>query len=118
MGAMFIRDLKSLKIKVIIILQSMGFTCSILSCSLQSRLFYYDAGVSKMASRAVLSLTHNVDTPPEKHIKTLSWYFLEHLPALLDGSFQLREELLDRVEARRVWRQIQQRHTSFLAHLP
>jgi hypothetical protein len=33
------------------------------------------------------------------------------------SSLYFREELLDRVEARRVRRQIEQRHTSYLAHL-
>jgi hypothetical protein len=74
--------------------------------------------VSKVTSRAVLSLPDYFDAPPEKLIEALSWRFFEHLLALLDESIQLREELLDRVEARRVRRQVEQRYTSLLAHLP
>jgi hypothetical protein len=96
----------------------MRYPCSTQSCLQQSQLFYCNAGVSKVASCAILSLTHNVDTPPQKHIEALSWRFFEYLPALLDESLQFRKELFNRVEARRVRRQIEQRHTSFLAHLP
>jgi hypothetical protein len=71
----------------------------------------------EIPSYALLLASRHTDAPFKKHLKILIRTIFKLMPLLLNKSFKVRKELFDRVEVRRVGRQVQKLDAYLSTHL-
>ncbi len=70
-------------------------------------LLYHYPYISKVAFGTILFCTNFIYTPPKEGLKPLARILFVYRLSFLDIGLQLGEEFLDRVEIRRIRRQVQ-----------